>query len=401
MDFLFVIEHEDREGETCGVLASLLNEKGFTVAIISLRFHAHLLLVKFRPSVVVLPYAISSKTWPLNFFSTKYFANTVFISLNWEQLLSNANRKFKRPTGQMALERMRHLAWDSDFKEYLIDSGVPEPNITVIGNPLHELMRSAVAQLDKTTLRKALNVSHRKVFFFPMNLGWAFLSDRLVQGRVALGYDRTHAWEYQKHSKECFNAFLPFIYELAKSGDALVVVRPHPSVSVEIYAEKLRSEFGEIPWNLLVTKDRTVIEWVSISDFVCSSWSTVVWDAVNVGKRGALFVPKPIPSFLKTYWNDRVPHISTVSEFYDCLELPARRVSRTDLEVLAGLAAWLSRCASETVAPGTEFSTLNANIFLHFAKSVFDNLLMTYLKGRGVDRGFHRDFFKIREWRGD
>ena len=398
VDFLFLIEHEDREMAVAQKLKENLTKAGLKVSILSIEFHAHL-YKKIVPKNIVFPYAISTNTWPIIYFLDTKYAHSNFISLNWEQLLSTANQKFKKPKGDLLKKHFKHLAWHEDFLRFLTESGVNTENVRVIGNPLHELLHEDIQKKsdNRLKLKKEFGKTlDNEVVFFPMNYGWAFFDEKKIIAKIKQGYDESTAYDYRSYSKKCLEKYLDFIVELANTNtNKTFVIRPHPSITENQYIESFESRGLQLPPNILITKMFTIKEWISISSIVGSSWSTSVWDSVQIGKPGFLFTPYPRPHWLETYWNTLVPNISSPEEFKSLTKTFNQNKNNPD-NIILRITDWLLEIASHKKSYSLSKPSyfLSFNVFLYTLRSRIRYYLMSWFNGVGVKDGLKRDFFK-------
>lgn len=40
--------------------------------------------------------------------------------MNWEQLISKVNEEYKKPQDDFVKQKVKHIAWNEHFKEYLV-----------------------------------------------------------------------------------------------------------------------------------------------------------------------------------------------------------------------------------------------------------------------------------------
>lgn len=397
IDFLFLVEHEDREMSTVKRLKKLLEEKGCTCVVLSTEFHAHL-FNNYKAKNIVFPYAIDDATWPIRAFKTKEFKSSNFISLNWEQLLSKANQDFKKPKSTLIQEYFFHLAWEEDFKTFLVRSNVKSNQIQVIGNPLHELLLEDLknAPLYEKKLRFEFSLNEGSdIYFFPMNYGWAFFNDDKIKAKIRMGYQPDIAYDYRDYSQRCLESFINFIVKLcAKHRNSTFVIRPHPSISVEQYIDKFKASGLTIPSNLLLTKKYTIKEWIAISEVIGSSWSTSVWDAKKIGKTGFLYTPFERPEWLETFWNPHVPNINDCSGFEKVLKQQVDEASDIS-EIMQSISSWLFDIYSGDLVCKDFNLDISSQVTNHIyrIRSKLRSFSMRQLKGLGVGRGLQRDYF--------
>lgn len=396
-DFLFLVEHEDREMSTVKRLKELLEQKGFSSVILSTEFHAHLFNC-YDPNNIVFPYAIDDTTWPIRAFKTKEFKNTNFISLNWEQLLSKANQEFKKPKSKLIQQYFFHLAWQEDFKNFLVGNNVRSNQVQVIGNPLHELLLDDLknAPLYDKKLRSDFKLNKSSdIYFFPMNYGWAFFDDEKIKAKIKMGYHPDIAYDYRDYSQRCLDSFIHFIVSVCfKYRESTFIIRPHPSISVEQYIDKFRSHGLAIPKNLLLTKKYTIKEWIAISKVIGSSWSTSVWDAKKIGKNVFLYTPFERPDWLETFWNPQVTNISDCNEF-DSVFLHQDGGTSDTVEIIDSIVSWFIDIHSGVYISKDINLDIPSQVinYIYKLRSKLRSFSMQWLKGLGVGKGLQRDYF--------
>ena len=318
VDVLFIVEHADREVGTLSNIANrLASVAGLRSEILSVNFHLQK-LSRIKPKLVVLPFVLCETDWPISLLHNLYGDGVVYLNFNWEQYLAPVNAEYKKPKDSFVRDVLKHIAWTEEFKSYLMENGVAEKNITVTGNAAYCLMR----QLKSTEkdLRSMLAEQYgldeaRDWLFMPINYGWAFSPDKLINEKIRKGYDSEKAWGYRDYSVKCIREFLPFITEVAEKSDYEIILRPHPSITIEDYQSVFKEFVGYAPKNIHLNKGYTIGEWIVSSQLVGSSWSTSVWDAYNIGKPVFLFTPYEMPEWLLVWWNKRVSNVKNYQEF--------------------------------------------------------------------------------------
>ena len=335
VDVIFFIEHKDRELESIKLIANKLREKGKKSLILSVYFHVHYLYL-YKAKVFVFPYLINKNDWPVSLIYKMYGDSVEYVNMNWEQLISKVNEEYKKPQDNFVKNKVKHIAWDEHFKEYLLKYGVEKNNIIVTGNPANEILYNLLDK--KSELREKLSQEfgldkNKRWLFLPMNYGWAFSNDKLIQSKINKGYPKKIAWEYRKYSRKCLKNFVYFIREISKKYECEIIIRPHPSITEYDYRAVFIKEIKYIPKKVLLNKSYSIREWIIASDIIGSSWSTSVWDAYNIGKLVFLFSPYKRPEWLNVWWNNKVKNITNFSEFN------MHELSKKDIKLKKGLDA--------------------------------------------------------------
>lgn len=313
VDVIFFVEHKDRELESIKLIAEKLKEQGKSSLILSVYFHVHYLYL-YKAKTFVFPYLINQNDWPVSLVYRMYGDSVEYINMNWEQLISKVNEEYKKPQDNFVKKKVKHISWDENFKNYLINNGVLDENIQITGNPANEVLYNLLDKKDEWRLKLAQEFeldTSKKWLFMPMNYGWAFSSDSLINAKIKKGYPEDKAWMHREYSQKCLNQFMFFIEKLSKDYDYEIIVRPHPSITEDDYKKVFNETIEYIPKNVHLNKAHSIREWIVSSDIVGSSWSTSVWDAYNVGKPVFLFTPFKRPEWLDVWWNDEVVNLES------------------------------------------------------------------------------------------
>ncbi|MDA9032441.1 hypothetical protein N9H75_04290 [Amylibacter sp.] len=404
-DYIFLIEHEDRERACVERICEKLEMNGKRCCVLSLEFHLYL-LSNIQTECLVIPYGFEKYQWPINYLF-KMFPNVSFYSLNWEQLLTPINQEYKKPRDSFFKEEVIHIAWSEEFKTFLLESGVKEKNVFVTGNVHYELLAEECSNnhIIKKQLSNLFGIDgDRKWVFLPMNYAWAFISDSEIRGKIRKGYNSINAWIYKDYAKKCILSFLNFLNNLSlKYDDHIFVVRPHPSISCEQYIQIAKKKNIKFNHNVFFSKDLTIREWIIASEIVGSSWSSSVWDAVNVGKKGFLYTPYKKPDWHNVWWEKYIVNFKDFADVdFDLLKIETTKETKLDEE-----SASLKIATVLLARNKKDFSTLNTNIDkfsiydlfifkLKVVRTYLRYICMIYLRGTFIKNGLRRDFFKAK-----
>lgn len=393
-NFVFFVEHEDREFEINRRLAENLQCLGYSVAILSLAFQSHL-IPRLGADVIILPFVKDVKSPPLVCFSDAQLQSSKIVSLNWEQYLSAANARFKSPSDSFVRNAVFHISMHDAFSEYLKENGVAETNIHRTGDFLLELMLEKLARPEsESVIHNVLpDWSGSPIWFLPMNYGWAFLSDRVLKNKIKMGYDEDIAYAYRDYSIRCFRSFIWFVNHLSEVYlKDVIVIRPHPSVSVESYEYGFAKYGFQVPSNVIITKKGTVVEWIHAATVVGSSWSTSVLHAHRLGKKTFLFTPFQRPNWLHVSWNDSITDVRVIEDLKK-VRYPGDRVAIGG-DVCGKVSVWLQAVRSLEVADISLPERRGIKRSYHLWKGLGLSLSMKFFKGWGVPAGLRRDYFK-------
>lgn len=323
VDVIFLVEHKDRELDSIKLLAKKLKEENITSLILPVYFGLFFTLI-YKAKLYVLFGIFFENHFPTGILK-KYISNAKYMSMNWEQYLSPINIKFKKPRDSFTKEEVKHIAWDRIFYDYLVSSGVKKENISITGNIFDFLLHKYISEHKNVIYKnysKKYNIDkYKKRIFFAMNLGWSFFGKNQIQFRLNMGYDKDILYDHITISKNYRKIMIKWILEASKKFDNyLFIIRPHPSASEKQYVDYIMKNHDSISNNILITKDETIKEWITISDKIYSNWSSTVKDALNNGKDASLIAPIKRPDWLNVIWNDEVNNIMNLHDFFEDLK---------------------------------------------------------------------------------
>ena len=328
VDVLMFLEHKDRELEVVIEIAKKLKrEHGLSVAIASAVFDRLSSLWLIRPKVVLFH---SNKTLPPIFYRV-YGDRIGYACLNWEQMLSTFNKKTaKKPGDFLNKTLMKNFAWGKNYRDFLVDIGVPEENVSITGRPSLTLLRRKA-----TRGREIRNLLARRYgldenvrwLFFPLTCLHAFFSDAVVR-RFARNADLSNevdealAFERRDYVRKTVHEIFRWIESLknAQTKDFVIILRPHPIISVEEHIALFKSLFGYVPPYVFITKSESAQEWVVASDVCYTNYSSIALDAYFIKKPAYLMEPDPFPHFLKYEWFNGFRRLHAFEDLQDTLK---------------------------------------------------------------------------------
>ena len=326
VDVLYFIEHKARELDAaCAVKYICNNQYELSVEIRSIISDLKDTLKTFIPKVVVLPYCVSIKSMYLEEIVIQW-PEARYINLSYEQLLGNAQKAIKAPRDNFSRNYVIHHAWGEFFADFLLESGVPQSNVVVNGNPTYALYQDPYKQFyghSRDELAKQFNLDPGKRWvFIPENYGWAFFKDNMLRDRIRRGFDPQQAYEYRDFSVDSMTEAGDWWCEGARLEEIELIVRPRPAVPRNTFQEVLQEMVGVLPEDLHIIKHGSVREWILASDIVISSYSTTLLEAATAHKPVFMLKPFPFPAFIHVGWNNLAEKIKTKEEFLAVISKP-------------------------------------------------------------------------------
>ncbi len=293
----------DRELEIAKFLRGLILKKytnNIYVNIKSIYFYFWEIFL-CAPDLIIFP-----SNWPIITDLSKVLVNSDFISLNYEQVLSKFNVDSKRPRGKFLIKSVHHFSWSDDYTSYLINSGVPNTNITNTEKPAYFFLKSLF--LRKAIIRKELCVKNSipknvKITFLPLTCLQGFKTDARLKKEFRDKKIFSRAVSRRNFVRDSLVKIFDWVSGLANAHPKVFfILRPHPSVSVDQYIEFFKKINLEMPSNVLITSENTSNEWLVISDVVLSNYSSVLLDAKAIGVKAAILQPVKFPNDMKINW---------------------------------------------------------------------------------------------------
>lgn len=323
VDVLLFLEHKDRELEVIASLAKRLrNEHNMSVAIASSVFDRITTAFSVRPKVAVIPSfsVMTPMYWNI------YGPDLTFIDLNWEQMLSTFNKKYRTPRFELAKEMVKHCAWGTSYRDFLIEKGIKKENIYITGRPATSLLiRKATSsrEIRSMVAKKGKIDAKKKWAFFPMCCLHAFFDDSHVRSFVSKNLSLEMAFARRDYVSKTLDMMIKWFdaaEEHCNQNGILLVIRPHPAVSIDQYKERFLQIVGRIPRHIHFSKELTAQEWLIGCDACYTNYSSLALDAYTIKRPAFLLEPAPFPGFLGYEWFRCFSKITKFEELLDSFE---------------------------------------------------------------------------------
>jgi len=283
-DFIILYELRKREMENAVLLAMMLEKKGYKVAI-EYRRSARMLFQK--ADVVLAPFLYNNDDvmeFTLHFFH----CCKKIINMQYEQLFLKLDEDqlndLPRGFGKKAL----HISWGNSATERYKSAGINPSNIFEIGNIAIDLNTTKYRSvfLSKNDISKKFKLSPEKKWLL-------FISSFSCAGLTKVELEK---WKKQTASTEYFAEIsdktqpliLDYFEKLAKTHPEVeIIYRPHPhEVSCDRMI-KLEKKYA----NFKVILDFSIRQWILISDYISTWFSTSLVDVFFAQKPCAIIRP--------------------------------------------------------------------------------------------------------------
>jgi hypothetical protein len=309
---LILVEHPVRELDIAKEIKNKLAYSGIYVEIVSINFNYTWLFNLSKYRIILFP----SLQWKIINLLEPFFKGTI-LSLNYEQMLSDANKILKPINGSYLKLKTLHISWSEEYKQHLTNSGVFSNNIFVINKPSLELFNSLEVNKSITELKRNYN----KQIFIPLTDLQAFKSNQYlsVEFKTVKLYEL--AVKRRDYVKRTLNIILKWLSEACIHFPTfLFILRPHPSISPKQYNTLLKELGIAKPINLIVTSDFNAIEWIRQSDIVLSNYSSLLNDSLEYEKKSFLLEPELFPDYLYYDWMKKFYKIKSLQSLISMLD---------------------------------------------------------------------------------
>ncbi|MED0703856.1 MULTISPECIES: hypothetical protein [Aeribacillus] len=320
IDVLILIEHVVRELEMAVLLKYYLEQKGYTVEIKSTKFNKEELVFKYRPKILVTPWAYSDIE--MNFFKAfNYFSKnkTIIFNLHQEQITNERNLMYMLPKGEA--KNVYHLSWGKKFTQLLLENGCSDELIYELGNPRLDFYKKELLgfSISKRELAKMYNLDPQKKWCLVIGNGIHHLTQEdidLFESR-GVGYKRIYG-----PAVEAYNKLLEWIETyLAENKDYEFIYRPHPSYANKDLEDQRLSQLNKKYNSFKVIADYSLRDWIVNSDLSVSFFSTSAVESTVANKPHYLIRPQILSEDLEvSIFKNTTNKISSYTQFFSVLK---------------------------------------------------------------------------------
>lgn len=316
LDFLFIYEHKVRELENLCLLKYELDRRGYCTKIMHIEDAEALKAMRpiYHAKVVVMMacYQNLSIVW-----HTKRFVTfDKIIDMQWENIvfpMDEKNEKAFKSYSGVAKDVVR-VSWGEMNRKRMLDVVKMDPRkVKLVGHVGMDFLRDELKgyYLSKDEVLKDYNISpDKKIFLF-----------------VSPYFSDTHTEEYLKemckrfgdgwrsYYQDCMlpskKIILDWIHKICEERpDVVFVYRPHPG---EESLTALEME-KKLP-NFKVIGDKSVKQWILISDKIYTGNSSTFVEAYFAKKMCYLLFPVPVPKDYELAFFEHAYKITEYKEF--------------------------------------------------------------------------------------
>lgn len=311
-DFVIYVEHKVRELQSACMINSYLQELNLRGDIFPTHYNREINLSRTRPKLVAYPYCYSSKDIRFQEYRDMY-GDIIPVNLHHEQITALDGEEFALPSDDYSKEII-HISWGTKFAKKLIDVGVKPDNIYITGSPRNDALFFDDELKSKMELAKCYGLSNEKKWVFcPLNFGYSFMNKERLYSLKEAGLKINE--EDIGLVARTRDQFLKTILKIANSNENIeIILRPHPSVSIETYQTLIKKLSSYRLNNVHVMREEPVSTWLKVSDFIIAWTSTAALEGGLLNKNVILLQPNPIPGVLNMEWFQHFPVVKSYDE---------------------------------------------------------------------------------------
>lgn len=277
IDVIIFYEHVNREFESVNELKKNLSLKGVKSIIIPVHYNKYINLFFWKPKLILMPF-LYDKNIDLHLMYEKLYGKIKVVNLASEQILDSQTILSHLPKDSYSINAT-HCAWSNKYKDSLLNVGVKNERIWLIGNP----------RIDAGLL---INPEREmKYILIPTSFARTFISDSYID---KIRVDKNIYLMRVAHAKKARDEFFKLIYKLSKTFDKeTYVLRPHPNVNIEHYLKSflIINSINKLPKNIIINPSGSIYSALSTAKLVISWFSTTIVESYLFGVKHIVYDP--------------------------------------------------------------------------------------------------------------
>lgn len=314
MDIHIFYEHVEREIYNVFLLKFELEKRGYDVTVS--RSQEPRLPIFNAPKVILMPWLFDDANIDdLKIYYLKPFYK--ILNLQYEQVMSQmwVDTGYHEPEGKA--KNCHQLCWGEKRKQMLLDEGIPEKNLVIIGDIRQDFSKPAFKDFFKT--KKQLSDE----FNIPENHEWSLFISSFSYAHPNQEYvefisdviGKNYSEKWRLVSLESQQTILKWIEKfVSENPEKEFIYRPHPSeVKKNDYSflHKLDDEYS----NFHFIFKYSVQDWILNSDFINTWISTAIVECYSLNKVCNILRPVKIDEYMDIPFYINANHISNYELF--------------------------------------------------------------------------------------
>lgn len=317
-DYAIIYEVKNREFETACLIKYELERRGYSVCVMETWQRSKFYHMPVKADVVITFALYTNEQIE---FALRFVQDVkAIINMQWEQIYTNADVE-KASIYQIcgrALDAY-HISWGQyNTKRLVEDCGVPQENIILAGHPAMDLTKPKFNgyYLDRTELLKQYNIrENSKIILFVSSFSYVGLPKTITESDLyqSLG---ASVDSFQELSVISHQAVLKWMEAAAKKHpDYTFIYRPHPAEANNAILKQMEQELP----NFCIISERSIKQWICISDKIYMWYSTAAADAYYSRKSFSILRPISIPREMEVTIYNEAEFIVTYDGFEQSL----------------------------------------------------------------------------------
>lgn len=330
MDFLFLCEIPRREEQAIALMCAELRRRGYSADYL---LPEEWTFQRYRGKVNMVILNGCSSRWSLcRSIYTSVGKVKKIACMKWEQINKKSQDAFGKHVGDNICKTARtaiYFAWGNRTKERLTYCGVKPNNIFVTGavtlDFLNDKMKGYYLGRKELCNRYNLNVDSQ-IILYNSSFANVGLSPKIHKEYVKYWTEELQDLQ-EEFDASCQDEVLNWFERLInETKNKEIIYRPHPS---EVMQQRLHDMANKYA-NFHVISDLSIQQWIKIADYVCTTSSTSLVEAVYANKSCTCLRPINMPDEFDLTIYEKVKVISDYSGFYDSISNMSNHLITTD-----------------------------------------------------------------------
>lgn len=291
VDFLFVYEHVNREIENNILIMEELKRRGYKCRLISFfgPDYVSWRLLKRKAKVVIVPWLRYDED--LRRFISLAARPYRIVNSQCEQVTNEFGRPGMDIVSKLS-KNAYYFCWGNKRREELIENGIRDTNIRVVGAVQQDYGRKRMNRYykgkNKIASLTGLNPNKKWILFISSFSGVCWSSDAVERASRVYGDGYC---EFHKLEVESQKNIIEWLKKLCVDDGLEIIYRPHPSETNSNLLCKTNDEYS----NFHIINDYSVKQWATICESVNLWISTSNAELYSMGIRYNVLRPCSIP----------------------------------------------------------------------------------------------------------
>lgn len=297
-DFIFIYEVKNRELENDCLIAQELEKRGYKVGFVETWDGIFWAKSKLSTKVAI-GFAMYNDS-VLKYIDSFVTDCDKYVNMQCEQLFTNSDAMLTPKDGENFVGitgkacKAAHIAWGEKTKERLCNQyGIEPDHVCTAGNVALDFLRPELKgyYLSKEQIIKKYGLKNNKIIILFISSFSYVDMPSAVSSKEMYNAGRYDIQEFEQYSAASQKAILEWFDVLLENCDEYqVIYRPHPA---EV-GNKLLAEMQKRHKDFKVIGEMSIKQWIIISDYIYSWYSTSVTEVYAAKKGCGILRPFPM-----------------------------------------------------------------------------------------------------------